>query len=73
MRENGFLKVASKLLSLGMPAASVAFFTMICFGPWSISDKECFAVEFPYTNQFSENPTTKDPTNFIGLHVVNVT
>ena len=74
IRNNTLIKLGSKLLGVGIPAASCALFVMLSLGPWDFSNSvaNCYAVEFPNLDQFKENPSPKDPTNFIGLKVVNV-
>ena len=43
-------------------------------GPYQLSaEASCYAVEFPDNTQYSEDMTLSDPTNYIGLKVVNVT
>lgn len=48
---------------------------MFLFGVWSLSEGEsnCFALEFPDTTQYSENPLKTDFDKFQGLNYVNVT
>ena len=46
---------------------------MFYFGPYALkSEASCFAVEFPDNTQYTEDKSETDPTNFIGLKIVNV-
>ena len=48
--------------------------SMFYFGPYSLKDENsCFAVEFPDNNQYDEDKSASDPTNFALLKIVNVT
>tara|TARA_B110001450_G_C17436993_1_gene406285 strand:+ start:87 stop:659 length:573 start_codon:yes stop_codon:yes gene_type:complete len=68
------LKLFSAVFGIGVPIITSYALSMFYFGPYALKDEaSCFAVEFPNNNQYSEDMTLSDPTNFIGLKTVNVT
>ena len=64
----------SAIFGIGVPVVTSYALSMFYFGPYALKDEaSCYAVEFPDNNQYSEDMTVSDPTNFIGLKIVNVT
>ena len=74
LRSNICLGFFSVSFGLSVPIVTCYAISLFIFGKWALmSEDPCFAVEFPNDKQFDSNPIDSDPTNFIGLKVINVT
>ena len=74
LKGNFCVKSVSIAVALGFHGASAFFLFIYAYGAHKLSDEpNCWAVEFPETSQFSEDPTASDPKNYGGLKSVNVT
>ena len=72
LKENKLLACVSKLVGLAVPVGSCFLFANLSFGAWSFTQPgPCYAVEYPYTEQYSSDPSTQD--EFAGLKSIDVT